>query len=119
MTTPKDLGRDGRALWKRITDALDEQGLVFDELELVRLHGACQVADRLADVRASIRENGLMVEDPRKGPVPNSMLIREESLQKTLAGLLAKLKLEEPTPSTRTLNRRQRNLLRDATRRAG
>ena len=109
---PDDLGDDGRALWVRVHAGLDES-LQFDVLELERLHGACKLADRLAEVRASIAERGLWVDSP-KGEIPNPMILREESLQKSLAGLLAKLSLEPPTPKTGHLNRAQRNRLRDA-----
>jgi hypothetical protein len=109
---PDDLGDAGRALYRRVLDDLDD-GLTFDALELERLHGAAKMADRLAEVRASITEHGLWVDSP-KGSIPNPLLIREESMQKSLAGLLAKLTVARPEPKTRHLSRAQRNRLRDA-----
>lgn len=112
MTPPDDLGDAGRALWERVHDGLGEE-LQFDVLELECLHGACKVADRLAEIRASLEDRGLWVSSP-KGEIPNPLIAREDALQKTLSGLLAKLSLEAPTPKTGHLNRAQRNRLRDA-----
>ena len=112
MTVPDDLGVAGAALYQRITEDLDE-GLKFDAIELDRLHRAARLEDRAQAMRDDIDAKGLWTETP-KGPVPNPMILRLESIEKTIANLLSKLTVARPEPSTRHLSRAQRNRLRDA-----
>jgi hypothetical protein len=108
---PDDLGVAGADLFARIVDDLDD-GLVFDALELDRLHRAARLEDKAAAMRADISARGLWV-DSLKGEIPNPMLLRLESIEKTIANLLSRLTVARPTPKTGHLSRAQRNRLRD------
>jgi hypothetical protein len=111
---PDDLGDAGAALFERVQADLDED-LAFDALELDRLHRAARLEDRAAAMRADIDRRGLWVDSP-KGEIPNPMILRLESIEKTIANLLAKLTVTRPEPKTGHLSRAQRNRLRDLNR---
>ena len=96
IAVPAGLGPSGRALWRRVEGDL-EQGLVFDAGEREVLRQACHASDRLAEVRRDIRERGLWVDSP-KGEIPNPLLLREESLEKTVAALVGRLQRLRTAP---------------------
>jgi hypothetical protein len=113
IEVPGDLGADGAALFARVLADLD-QGLTFDVLELERLHGAARLRDDLTDLRADIATRGRWVPGPRPDTeIPNPMIARVESVEKTINGLLSKLSVVRPEPKTGHLSRAQRNRLRD------
>jgi len=54
VTLPRDLGRDGRSLLRRVIAVYDEHNLEPEAHERVILTEAARVADRLAQLRAAL-----------------------------------------------------------------
>jgi hypothetical protein len=90
MSVPQDFGASGRALFRAVGAWLDEQKLVLDPHEVVVLHEACRVADRLAQLRAAL--DGRDLADA--GAV--RLLAEERQQRAALVGLLVS-KLGLPT----------------------
>jgi hypothetical protein len=111
IVIPTDLGEPGRAMYREVLTDLDD-GLVFDALELDRLHRAARLEDRRAQIAAEIDARGLWVATP-KGEVPNPMILRESAIEKVITSITAGLRLSRPEPKTRHLSRAQRNVIRD------
>jgi hypothetical protein len=90
MPVPRDLGPAGRAVLRAVGGWLEEQKLVLDPHELIVLHEACRVADRLAQLRSAL--DGRDLADA--GAV--RLLAEERQQRAALAGLLVS-KLGLPT----------------------
>lgn len=60
MKMPNDLGTAGRQLWKRVEAAYDTEGVEDLLCEL------CRVADRLHEVRSTLKRDGLTVTEDGK-----------------------------------------------------
>jgi hypothetical protein len=91
ITAPADLGRQGRALLRRLDGWLAEQQLRLDPHEEVVLVEACRIADRLGQLRAALAEVDLAVE-------PGAVrLLAEERQQRSALAQLLITKLGLPT----------------------
>jgi hypothetical protein len=88
LTTPKVLGKEGSALWVRVTEAI-----TFDDpREVHALRQACLLEDDLARLRDELADSPLIVQGSTGQPVENPLLgaIRNATaLQAKLLGSIA------------------------------
>jgi P27 family predicted phage terminase small subunit len=110
---PIGLGKAGRALWTRITGDV-RVGWDLDERDLMLLEGACAAHDRVAELEAVARREGVTGKGSRGQGVVHPA-IGEARLQRALsAQLLGRVELTAPAARTGHLNGRQRAELRRA-----
>jgi hypothetical protein len=87
---PEGMGRDGSALWKRVTDTYS---LRSDEATV--LEDACRASDMIARLREELREMALMTTGSTGQDVVNPAVAEIRAQQAHRASLLARLKLKD------------------------
>jgi len=87
---PKGTGTAGRGLWKSITG-----GFELELHEKAVLAQAVHVADRIAALDAVVDAEGVMHDDPKRGPVAHPALIESRQQRLALARLLTALRLPD------------------------
>lgn len=93
---PANLSESGANLWRAIVAQVSEDGLVLDARELRWLHDACREADQLALLEAALEVAPLMVLGSQRQPVANPMIGEARRCRVTIAGLLARVGLDDP-----------------------
>jgi len=92
MTTPKGLGPSGRALWKRIVDAVhDLYELDEREQEILRL--ACRQADDLVALEGAIKRDGRTVKGSAGQPRLHPAVAEARQARLAIGRLLGLLEL--------------------------
>lgn len=83
---PSHLGEHGLALWR----AVQRDHEVTDGAGLALLARACECQDRLAQVRAQLAKDGLLVAGYKKQPRPHPLLaVESETARLQLAAIRA------------------------------
>ena len=88
-TRPAHLGAPGRALWGELMGAFD-----FDAQDLIVVVEACRVKDRLDQLDAVIRAEGVTTVSPQ-GPRAHPALTESRQQQIVLTRLVASLRLPD------------------------
>jgi hypothetical protein len=83
---PVPLAEPGRRLW----DAIQAEYRVRDQGGQEMLLLACEASDRLAELRAAIKDTGLMIDGPN-GPKANPLLRDEQGTRAFIARSLQRL----------------------------
>lgn len=89
---PQGTGPAGRTLWRSIVGPYD-----LEPHELAQLRSAVIVADRVAALDAEVDQGGVMITDPKRGPVVHPALVESRQQRLVLARLLAGLRLPDAT----------------------
>jgi len=90
MTTPRNLGAAGRALWKEVAAKFE-----LDPDDAALLEQACRTADELDTLSAAARTADPMVEGSKRQPVVNPVYEEVRRHRVVLARLLKDLALPE------------------------
>lgn len=90
LPAPKGVEAAGRALWTAITGTYE-----LEEHELATLAQAVKVADRIAALDVVVDAEGVMYDDPRRGPVAHPALVESRQQRLALARLLTGLRLPD------------------------
>lgn len=91
MSTPKNLGKAGAALWKDITAKFE-----LDPDDAALLEHVCRTADELDRLSEAARIAEPMVEGSKRQPVVNPIFEEVRRHRITLARLLKDLALPDP-----------------------
>jgi hypothetical protein len=94
--TPSNLRESGSSLWRSIVNQVSADGLVLDARELRWLHDACDEADQLAALMVALADAPLTVLGSQRQPVANPLIGEARRCRVTIAGLLARVGLEDP-----------------------
>jgi hypothetical protein len=94
--TPSNLRESGANLWRSIVAQVSADGLVLDARELRWLHDACDEADQLAALMVALAGAELTVLGSQRQPVANPLIGEARRCRVTIAGLLARVGLEDP-----------------------
>lgn len=97
--TPENLGASGLALWEDLTSNFE-----FDAQDLVVVHEAARVKDRLDSLDAVVRSEGVTVSSPQ-GVKAHPALTESRQQQIVLTRLVASLRLPDDPESGRTQHR--------------
>lgn len=97
---PADLRDTGRQLW---SETLGKYALAHHEL--VILHEACRVADRLERLAVESRDAPLTAVDRKGDPIASPLLVEARQQQIVLARLIASLRLPDITEGARPQHR--------------
>lgn len=89
-TAPKGTGPAGKALWDSITGTY---GLETHELSM--LASAVVTADRIADLDAVVSAEGVMLNDPKRGPIAHPALVEARQQRLVLARVIGTLRLPD------------------------
>lgn len=109
---PGDLNERGRELWLAAFAAVDPEWFL-DERDQALLERACQLADMESKLEAAITEHGVMTTGST-GQLAVSPAVGElRQTRAAIARLLGQIEIAPPKATTRHLNGRQRNVLRD------
>jgi len=92
---PASLGKSGRALWRAILADVP-QGFQLDHREIALLERACSCADRIADLDALVKKEGLMVDGSKGQRVLHPGIAEARQQKTTMQRLLQALELGEP-----------------------
>lgn len=112
-TTPKGLGADGRALWRRvIAGVAADPHWELDARDLHLLEQAVRAADRATELEQIIATDGLMVTGSTGQSRLHPAVSEARMTRQLVAILLSKVDLHAPEEQTRALNGRQRNELK-------
>lgn len=98
---PRGLGDAGKALWKAIQEQIVADGLVLDARESRWLRDACAEADQLARIESALADAPLEVRGSQGQPVPNGLLGEATRCRTTIAGLLARIGLDDPATAAK------------------
>jgi hypothetical protein len=93
---PAGLGAAGRGLWREINAQVVDDGLELDARERRWLLLACCEADQLARVEQALDDADLVVKGSMGQPVANSLLGEATRGRQVIAGLLARLRIDDP-----------------------
>jgi len=85
--TPPELGESGAALWAELVDLAE-----FDAHELSLLVEACRTRDRLDELDAVVRREGVTVASPQ-GVKAHPALVEARAQQVVMTRLLASLRI--------------------------
>lgn len=110
---PKSLGPVGRGLWRKVAGDV-QPGWALDERDYALMLGACEAADRVAQLDALVASEGLMVKGSRGQMILNPAIGEARLQRQQSTALLAKVELSAPAPRTGHLSGRQRAALRSA-----
>jgi hypothetical protein len=88
-TPPEDLGASGRAFWLSLAGTFD-----FEEHELAVVEEAARVKDRLDELDAVVRSEGVTVESPQ-GVKAHPALVEARAQEVVLTRLVASLRLPD------------------------
>ena|SRR5690625_907565 len=94
--SPRDLGENGRKLWRKLAQQVANDGLIMDERELFLLHTACREADQLAAVEAALVGEPLTVRGSQGQLVAHPLLGEARRSRAQIASLLKAIALEDP-----------------------
>jgi hypothetical protein len=94
---PAGLGAEGGTLWAEITSELADDGLIPTSRERRWLLDACREADLIADLMASLEGEPHVVKGSQNQPVAHPLIAEIRQHRVTLSGLLARLKMDDPT----------------------
>jgi hypothetical protein len=100
--TPSNLRESGASLWRSIVTQVSADGLVLDARELRWLHDACDEADQLAALMTALVDAQLTVLGSQRQPVANPLIGEARRCRVTIAGLLARVGLEDPAADSGT-----------------
>lgn len=87
---PTGLKKEGRRLWRSVTDAFD---LAVHEEQL--LAEACRQADRLAELDRAIRQSPLTIENAKGDLVTHPLRVEARMLAAQFARTLASLRMPD------------------------
>lgn len=90
LPAPKGTGAAGKALWVAVTEVYELAGH-----ELAVLRSAVVVADRVAALDAVVDRDGVVLDDPKRGPVAHPGLVESRQQRITQARLLTSLRLPD------------------------
>ena len=93
---PANLCEPGATLWRSIVAQVAADGLVLDARELRWLHDACDEADQLDALMVALADAPLTVLGSQRQPVANPLIGEARRCRVTIAGLLARMGLEDP-----------------------
>ncbi len=93
---PAGLGKAGAALWRSMIGQLQVDGLVPDAREVEWLTLACLERDQLAQLMAALAGQPLTVLGSARQMVAHPLVAECRSSRTTVAGLLARVGLEDP-----------------------
>jgi phage terminase small subunit len=99
-------------LWRSVLAAVHD-GWELDERDLAVLERACRLADRAAELEAAITEHGTMTKGSTGQLVVNPAVAEARQTHAAVARLLGQIEIAPPKATTRHLNGRQRDVLRD------
>lgn len=99
MTTSHTFGPSGAALWDELTDLVE-----FDVHELALLTEACRVRDRLDDLDAVIRDEGVTLVSPQ-GVKAHPALVESRAQEVVFTRLLASLRIPDEGATLRPQRR--------------
>lgn len=99
MSVPEQLEAAGAKLWADVHAAV-AAGWELDERDLHLLGRACSMADRVAALEASLKEDGPIVRGSRAQPVAHPALAELRQLELAQARLLRLLELDPPAAKT-------------------
>lgn len=97
---PADLRTTGAELW---TATLDRYEL--ERHELVTLHQACRIADRLEQLAEESADAPMTVSDRKNDPVASPLVVESRQQSLTYARLIAALRLPDDGAGTRPQRR--------------
>lgn len=103
---PTYLEKAGKSLWQSIHEELPE-GWVLDHRELAILRLACEQADDLESIRASLKAQGNVVEGSKGQPTMNPLLTEARQARQSISRLLGQLALPSPTAEPMTMRQLQ------------
>lgn len=109
MRQPPGLGAAGKALWKKMREALPA-GWAYDERELALIAAACRQADDLALLERAIKRDGAMSRGSQGQPTVNPALPEARQARVVLARLLGEVSLpveSDEKPKTAASRRAQ------------
>lgn len=89
LDPPADLGAAGRALWVELTDSFG-----FEAHERALLTEAARVKDRLDELDAVVRAEGVTISTPQ-GPKAHPALVESRLQEVVLSRLVASLRLPD------------------------
>lgn len=92
---PAGLGKHGKALWRKITGDLADD-MELDARELHYLERAAKIADNLADLRAAIDRDGLMVTGSRGQVIAHPAQSEARQLEVVQLRLLSAIQFIDP-----------------------
>lgn len=90
LTIPKVLGKEGTALWKRVTDAITFE----DPREVHALRQACLLEDDIARLRDDLADSPLIVQGSTGQPVETPLLASIRNATALQAKLLTSIAVE-------------------------
>lgn len=98
---PNGLGAAGRRLWKAILDDIDA-GWELDARELDCLERACRCADRIADLEAEVKRDGVTVAGSRGQTTLHPAISEIRQTELTRLRLLSAIELVDPKAAVRS-----------------
>lgn len=110
---PAELGKDGRALWRRVTSDVPADW-ELDSRDLTSLAVACHATDRAMQLEKCVSADGPMVVGSTGQPVVHPAIAEIRQQRALAAQLVGKVEVEPPAAKTGGMNRRQRSQLADA-----
>jgi phage terminase small subunit len=110
MRQPPGLGPAGKALWRKMRDALPP-GWTYDERELAILAAACRQADDLALLEKAIKRDGATATGSKGQLTVNPCIAEARQARVVLSRLLGELSIpieSDEKPQTAASRRAQR-----------
>jgi len=101
-STPRDLGGNGRKLWRKLAQQVADDGLILDERELFLLHAACRETDMLARIEAALEGADMTVRGAQGNWVAHPLLGEARRSRAQVASLLKQIGLTDPHAGTAT-----------------
>ena len=96
---PKNLGAEGRRIWKAVVADAAEQGLALDSRESFWLESAARIADRIAELEAELAGSSFVVLGHAKQDVAHPLLGEVRMHRALLATTLARIRVDPPAES--------------------
>lgn len=102
LRTPSSLRKAGRALWRSIASQLNDDGLLPDARERELLEQACHEADILDAITTALDGEPMTVRGAQGQMVAHPLIGEARRSRTTIAALLGKLELSDPTTTSGT-----------------
>jgi hypothetical protein len=99
---PAGLGPEGRTLWREIVQETADDGLILDARERRWLLDAAREADLCTAMMTQLDGADFMVKGSQGQPVAHPILGELRMHRAVIGGLLARIKLTDPSDSTGT-----------------
>jgi P27 family predicted phage terminase small subunit len=110
---PKGLRGAGLTLWERTVDGV-EDGWKLDAHDLVVLEQCCRWADTIDRLQRRVDREGVEVDGSKGQRVAHPLLREVRMTRALLAANIGKVEISRPRATTRHLDKRGRDQLRDA-----